>query len=93
MSAFKEMRCNTRDDFNAWILYTPTISNNYKHAEMRNFSDGGMYFESDTPMKPGSDLSIRTMNFCSANQGTVRWCKELGDSGSGKYGIGLKCDI
>ncbi len=93
MSAVKDMRRAPRDDFDTPVMYSQIGTTSFKHADMHNFSEGGMYFESKVPMSPGSDLSVKTMNFRSANKCTVKWCKELEDADTGKYGIGLECEI
>ncbi|WP_300675173.1 PilZ domain-containing protein [Desulfoluna sp.] len=86
-------RHQERHDFDTPVVYTDAADDHYHDAMMCNFSDDGMCFESDTAMEPGTDLYVKTVNFCSINQCKVAWCHKIGSGDDEKYDIGLKCEI
>jgi hypothetical protein len=72
----------------------------YRSAKMLNYSEGGIYFESDFAFQPRRSIYIRIEKkrtnliegeihngFRSVALGEVKWCKEMESS---KYGIGVK---
>ncbi len=67
------------------------------YAQMKNFSAGGMYFETEAAIKPKTAIKIKFDKplFLSEQKSytsTVRWCKALDDDSrvlSG-YGLGVK---
>ena len=78
-------------------------TNRYRSAKMLNYSEGGIYFESDFAFQPRTSIYIRIEKkvtdppeskihngFRSAALGEVKWCKEIDKGESGKYGIGVK---
>lgn len=95
MNKSKDMRKVERDDFDTPISYSDDNFHTHHRALMHNFSDNGMYLESDVPLKPGSEVYIKTEDFRSINRCEVKWCNKLedDDSGSEHFGIGLQCEI
>ena len=78
-------------------------TNKYYGATLMNYSEGGVYFESDFPFHPRSSIYIRIEKkladlpeaeihngFRSVAIGEVKWCTEVSKGESGKYGIGVK---
>jgi hypothetical protein len=78
-------------------------TNRYRSGKMLNYSEGGIYFESDFAFQPRTSIYIRIEKkmtgppeskihncFRSAALGEVKWCKEINKGESGKYGIGVK---
>ena len=78
-------------------------SNKYCEARMLNYCEGGLYFESAFPFKPGTSIYIRIEEFSrkashsplyrgyrTVTLGEVKWCKEVSDSESYKFGIGVR---
>jgi hypothetical protein len=72
----------------------------YRPAKMLNYSEGGIYFESDFAFQPRTSIYIRIEKkmadvpegkihngFRSVALGEVKWCKEMEPS---KYGMGVK---
>ena len=67
------------------------------YAQMKNFSAGGMYFETEAAIRPKTSIKIKFDKplFLSEQKNytsTVRWCKPLDDDNrmfSG-YGLGVK---
>jgi len=70
---------------------------------MVNYSEGGLYFESKTPFKPGTSIHIKLEKslfsaagakphdgFRFSTLGEVKWCKDLSTKECDKYGIGVK---
>jgi hypothetical protein len=75
----------------------------YRSAKMQNYSEGGIYFESDFAFQPRTSVYIRIEKkltdlheskiqngFRSVALGEVKWCKEISKGESGRYGIGVK---
>jgi hypothetical protein len=78
-------------------------TNSYRTAKMLNYSEGGIYFESDFEFHPRTSIYIRIEKkgpdlpepkihngFRSVALGEVKWCQEIKKGESGKYGIGVK---
>ena len=78
-------------------------TNRYYLATMQNYSEGGLYFESDVAFQPRASLYIRIEKkmsglsgaeihngFRSVALGEVKWCVEMGEGEPGKYGVGVK---
>ena len=67
------------------------------YAQMKNFSAGGMYFETEAAIKPKTTIKIKFDKplFLSEQKSytsTVRWCKALDDDSHvlSSYGLGVK---
>jgi hypothetical protein len=67
------------------------------YAQMQNLSKGGMYFETEIAIKPGTRITIKFDKpvFHSASRiyvSNVRWCKGLADDRGiiNTYGFGVK---
>lgn len=93
MKEFKDLRSHERVDFDTPVLFADTNQQEHQRAMMHNFSDNGMYFESDEPLRTGSEVSVKTLEFCSINKCRVRWCGRLKSDSEEKFGIGLQCEI
>jgi len=93
MKKTEDKRHQNRNGFDTPVVYTDGASDHYHDAVMCNFSEDGMCFESDTPMEPGTELYIKTVDFCSTNKCKVAWCHKIGSGDDEKYDIGLKCEI
>jgi PilZ domain len=78
-------------------------TNRYRSAKMLNYSEGGIYFESNFAFQPRTSIYIRIEKkmtdlseckfhngFRSVALGEVKWCREISEGESGKYGIGIK---
>lgn len=78
-------------------------TNRYYFATMLNYSEGGVYFESDFAFQPRTSIYIRIEKkiedlsggeihngFRSVALGEVKWCKEINKDESARYGIGVK---
>jgi hypothetical protein len=78
------------------IIEIPTTGH-WFYAQMKNFSAGGMYFETEAAIKPKTAIKIKFDKplFLSKQKtysSTVRWCKALDDDSrvSSGYGLGVK---
>jgi hypothetical protein len=67
------------------------------YAQMKNFSAGGMYFETEAAIKPKTTIKIKFDKplFLSKQKNytsTVRWCKALDDDSHmySSFGLGVK---
>jgi hypothetical protein len=67
------------------------------YAQMKNFSAGGMYFETEAAIKPKTTIKIKFDKplFLSKQKNytsTVRWCKALDDDSRviSSFGLGVK---
>ncbi len=67
------------------------------YAQMKNFSAGGMYFETEAAIKPKTTIKIKFDKplFLSKQKdytSTVRWCKALDEDSQAfsSYGLGVK---
>jgi hypothetical protein len=92
-------RAYSRGTYEAPIMYANYDTENYYHAKMYNSGLGGMYFESERAIKPGSEICIKMVNYPSVESGPesfkayrarVKWCKKTRKTGSSCYGIGIQ---
>jgi Tfp pilus assembly protein PilZ len=98
----REKRDCPRHNHRAALIFS--IFNRDKHyqAHMFNCSQGGMYFEADHEMRPGTSLYLRVVRnltdfreetsswvFRTVALGQVKWCHQLTKAGSARYGIGV----
>lgn len=78
-------------------------TNKYHQAKMLNYCEGGLYFESAFPFKPGTTIYVRIEEFSRKDShstlycghrtvtlGEVKWCKEISAPESYKFGIGVR---
>lgn len=81
------------------IMFAPFNTSNFHHGVMKNNSVGGMYFESDRILSPGTDIYIKILDFqpdpywpeyTSAYRAEVVWCRPMSNGNDPKYGIGVR---
>jgi hypothetical protein len=94
-----QKRVYSRNADEAPIMYTNFDTENYYHAIMYNSSPGGVYFESEGALQPGSDICIKMVTHssvepgpeaCKACRARVKWCEKRNKSGISCYGIGIQ---
>jgi hypothetical protein len=103
MQSNTEKRCENRRNCDAVIECTYFNREDYFHARMLNYSNGGGYFVSSQPLIPGATVLIRLRDFESAGGeplgccamrttalGEVKWCRELSDAPPGRFGVGVR---
>jgi hypothetical protein len=92
-------RAYSRDAYEAPIMYANDDTENYYHGKMYNSGLGGMYFESERAIQPGSKICIKMVNYPSNVSGPesfktyrarVKWCKKTRKTGISCYGIGIQ---
>lgn len=80
------------------VQYSIYNSKKFHDATMYNESTGGMYFETEMRIAPGTDICIRihraashatgwANNACTAR---VRWCRQLTHTAGRRFGIGVQ---
>jgi len=90
-----EFRQSKRYKHNATAMLENQQSGYWIYAQMNNFSNGGMYFETETAIKPGTRVIIKFNEplFPRAKKtytSIVKWCRELTEEDSlFTYGIGV----
>ena len=92
-------RSYSRNSYEVPIMYANYDTENYYNAKMYNSGLGGMYFESERALQPGSDICIKmaTHSFgesepeaYKAYRAKVRWCKKMDKEDTSRYGIGIQ---
>ena len=85
-----------------WNCFNPNACGNADDAQMINFSENGMYFESDCFSKTRPVICIKAKNGFSHNDadsaewlrsirvGEVKWWKEIDKGDHFRFGIGVK---
>ncbi len=95
-------RAFNREEKKARIKYTVYGTDKETEAVMRNTSDGGLFFESDGHIAPGSQI-LFTVTLSSAEDegletgrnysGEVMWCRRMykpDDPSKSYYGVGVR---
>jgi len=92
-----EFRKNKRYKQEATAILEVPNSGYLIYAQMQNLSKGGMYFETEVAIKPGTRISIKFDRpiFYAASRiynSIVKWCKGLSDDHGSiyTYGFGVK---
>lgn len=92
-------RTSRRIDYEANLETGPFEKDRRLPAMMRNYSDGGMYFESDTRFSPGDIINIHMKHHSEDVSGPeggrlyrarVQWCRPLSRNDARTYGIGIQ---
>lgn len=92
-------RAFDRNDCKAKIKYALFATDNYIDAVMYNNGDGGMYFESNDTISPGSDIYIKMIDFNpeahspeakNGYRAEVMWCRKIYKDGVSVYGVGVR---
>ena len=91
-----DYRKSSRFEHRSTVMLANEHSEYFSYAQMRNFSDGGLYFESDNALKPGTKIRIRFdhLPFQSGPgilKSVVSWCRELPyDDSRYAFGVGVR---
>ncbi len=88
-----EMRQSERNDFDTPVVFSDESIGAHHNALMHNFSEQGMYLETDEPLRLGDKIFVKTVNYCSVNKCEVRWCSKVDGDGKEMFGVGLHCDL
>ena len=92
-------RAHSRKSCKSGITYAYFNANDFSLAKMYNFSETGMYFQSDQLVRPSSDICIR-LKKCRSKavappthrfyRAKVRWCRERPHKRRRSYGVGVQ---
>jgi len=108
-----EKRKNRRHDCDAiikWTQFNRTTFNDgqdtFYPARVLNFSESGLYFKSESPLKPGTTILYRLeASGCGAldsegyeclrtiSLAEVKWCQDFFEDGASYFGIGVRYPI
>ncbi|QTA88737.1 PilZ domain-containing protein [Desulfonema magnum] len=92
-------RAFPRDHYEARITYAVYGTEKFIDAKMYNTSEGGMYFESDHNLPPGSELFIKLPDYsCDIHgsdirdgyRGEVMWCRKIFKGDISCYAVGIR---
>ncbi|MEE4265032.1 MAG: PilZ domain-containing protein [Desulfobacteraceae bacterium] len=90
MKKFSEKRYSERFYLKTPIKYSTTSKNEALSANMFNCSEGGLYFESGSPLDPGADVVISGVEKDRLFRASIKWCKRVGPTDKRIYGIGAQ---
>ena len=90
MKDFYEKRNTERFYLKTPIKYSTTNESEARNANMFNCSEGGLYFETGSPLKPGVNVVVSGAEKDRIFQATIKWCKRVGPDDKTIYGIGAE---
>ena len=103
VSNYMEKRINNRRKCDASIVCAYFNKENVSYAKMLNYSQDGMYFESDSLFEEGSNIFFKIKDCLfelsdpdlieglrTASLAQVKWCKNMGGKDASHFGIGVK---
>jgi len=90
MIKFNEKRNAERFYLKAPIKYRSTSGNEARNANMFNCSEGGLYFETGSPLDPGVDVVVSGVEKDRFFQASIKWCKRVGPKDKSIYGVGAQ---
>jgi hypothetical protein len=90
MKDFSEKRNTERFHLKAPLKYRTINDNQDRHAHMFNCSEGGLYFETGLPIKPGVDVVVSGIENDRYSRANIKWCKRVGPVDKKIYGIGAQ---
>jgi hypothetical protein len=103
MTEFSSKRVCDRYECCFAISCTRFNSTQYFQGRMENYSQNGLYFESESALQPGTTILTRVLKnldadyarkvrkgFRSVALGEVKWCKEIISESSTYYGVGVR---
>jgi Tfp pilus assembly protein PilZ len=97
--AIEDKRESERFNREAPVIIKVENNGNQFDGRMYNYSRGGMYFESDASLRPGTEINIMVENsgnlpFKSPCRAKVKWCDEIqGAVVLYNFGIGVQYDL
>ena len=96
MLSIHDYRKSRRFEHKYMVMLANEHSEYFSYAQMLNFSGGGLYFESDVALKPGTKIQIRFddppfRTGPSILKSIVSWCRELPyDDSDYAFGVGVR---
>lgn len=93
MKAKTKLRKSDRFDHGSILSLGDDRTLSPYYAVSQNLSETGMYFKSLFELYPGAHIRIRMDDYTSDNDqiaAKVVWCKELKDTSTFRYGVGVE---
>ena len=90
MKNFMEQRNSERFYLKAPIKYSVARVKETREANMFNCSEGGLYFETNSPLKPGVDVVVSAADQNKYFRASIKWCQRVGPIDKSIYGIGAE---
>ena len=90
MADLRERRLHERYGHDAEIVYTEVGKNIYSNAKLCNSSRGGMCFNANYSLDPGTDVCVKMNRFQAIFTATVVRCTEMDNEGKRQYGVGIQ---
>jgi hypothetical protein len=90
MKDFSEKRNAERFYLKTPIKYRTANEHQDRHANMFNCSEGGLYFETGSPLKPGIDVVVSGIENDRFSRANIKWCKRVGPADKKIYGVGAQ---
>ena len=90
MKRSNEKRSSERFYLKSPIEYRIGKENEACPANMFNCSEGGFYFETAMPLKPGVDVVVSGVGQDRFFRANVKWCKRVGPKDKSIYGVGAQ---
>ena len=92
-------RARARTQCNAEMKFAKIEAGVYVESRTYNFSEEGLYFETESPLEPESDVCIVMTKYAPDKTGPesyqsyfarTKWCRKLPHAGKPAYGIGVE---
>jgi len=85
-----EKRNSERFYLKSAIRYRNSKGDEAHEANMFNCSEGGLYFETAAPLKPGVDVVVSGVGQDRFFRANIKWCKRVGPKDKTIYGVGAQ---
>ena len=85
-----EKRNSERFYLKAPIKYSTASVKETREANMFNCSEGGLYFETNSPLKPGVDVAVSAAGQNRYFRASIKWCQRVGPIDKSIYGVGAE---
>ena len=90
MKNLMEKRNSERFYLKAPIKYSAARVKKTHEANMFNCSEGGLYFETNSPLKPGLDVEVSAVGQKRYFRASIKWCQRVGPIDKSIYGVGAE---
>ena len=90
MNNLAEKRNTERFYLKSPITYSTGKENEARNANMFNCSEGGLYFETALPLKPGVDVVVSGVGQDKFFRASIKWCTRVGPKDKFIYGVGAQ---
>lgn len=90
MKNLKENRKSERFYLKTPIKYRTAKVEKMRKANMFNCSDGGFYFETTSPLRPGVEVTVSADGQDKFFRASIKWCQRVGPIDKTIYGVGAE---